>query len=170
MADVQHIETGTDRIVLAITVKATPERVFRALTVPEEIQKWFFPEAVTDPRPGGRYKFVWHSQNAASNHVREGEFLEVIPNRRVSYTWDARHIRHDAGMGERALPTMVVFDLEAVPDGTRLTLTHSGWGDDAEWREMFTFHDEGWEFFVGNLGDVFNGAPDRRAEIMEMRT
>ncbi len=169
MSDVQHIETGTERIVLAITLKATPARVYRALTEAAEIEKWFFPEAVTDPRPGGRYKFTWHSQHAASNHVREGEFIEVIPGKKVSYTWDARHIQAGKDPGTRELPTVVEFLLEEVPAGTRLTLTHSGWGDDPAWRELFTFHDEGWEFFIGNLGDVVAGHPDRRAEIMEMR-
>ena len=42
-----------------IDIKATPEEVFRAITDPEQIAKWFAPEARVDPRVGGEYFFSW---------------------------------------------------------------------------------------------------------------
>ena len=42
-----------------IDIKATPEEVFRAITDPEQIAKWFAPEARVDPRVGGEYYFSW---------------------------------------------------------------------------------------------------------------
>ena len=38
-----------------IDIKATPEEVFRALTDPEQIVKWFCAGARVDPRVGGEY-------------------------------------------------------------------------------------------------------------------
>jgi len=42
-----------------IDVKATPEEVFRAITDPEQIVKWFCTESRVDPRVGGEYHFSW---------------------------------------------------------------------------------------------------------------
>ena len=36
-----------------IDLKATPEEVFRAITDPEQIVKWFADESRVDPRVGG---------------------------------------------------------------------------------------------------------------------
>ena len=42
-----------------IEIKATPEEVFRAITDPEQIVKWFAPYARVDPRVGGEYVISW---------------------------------------------------------------------------------------------------------------
>jgi hypothetical protein len=42
-----------------IDMKATPEEVFRAITEPEQIVKWFAPESRVDPRVGGEYFVSW---------------------------------------------------------------------------------------------------------------
>ncbi|HET8842944.1 MAG TPA: SRPBCC domain-containing protein, partial [Ktedonobacteraceae bacterium] len=40
-------------------IKASPERVFRALTEKEELERWFMKEAEVDLRPGGAIRFEW---------------------------------------------------------------------------------------------------------------
>lgn len=42
-----------------VDIKATPEEVFRAVTDPEQIVKWFAPYARVDPRVGGEYDISW---------------------------------------------------------------------------------------------------------------
>jgi uncharacterized protein YndB with AHSA1/START domain len=161
--------TQPRQIDISIIVKADPDRVFAALTDAREIEKWFFPEAHTDPLPGGKYRFVWKSQDPASDHVREGEFVEVIPGKKVSYTWDARPKKLLSDAAGTPLPTLVEFLLERVPEGTRVTLRHSGWGVGEEWEEMLRFHDDGWSFFVNNLRSTTGEVPDRRADEMNMQ-
>ena len=49
-----------------IDLKATPEEVFRGITDPEQIVKWFCDEARVDPRVGGEYYFAWGGMGATT--------------------------------------------------------------------------------------------------------
>ena len=55
-----------------IDIKATPEEVFRAITDPEQIVKWFADEARVDPRVGGEYYFAWGGDGRYNHHHRLG--------------------------------------------------------------------------------------------------
>ena len=43
-----------------VTVDATPEAVWDALTDPDELAAWFGAEAEVDLRVGGAVRFRWH--------------------------------------------------------------------------------------------------------------
>ena len=51
-----------------IDIKATPEEVFRAITDPAQIVKWFAPEARVDPRVGGEYVLLLGAGDGRQNH------------------------------------------------------------------------------------------------------
>ncbi len=59
----------------SVTIKASPEAVFRALTEGKELARWFPSSAESDPRPGGAFKFTFKNENAQHDHVREGKYL-----------------------------------------------------------------------------------------------
>ena len=42
-------------------IKATPKRVFQALTTKEDLERWFLAKAEIDLRPGGTIRFEWES-------------------------------------------------------------------------------------------------------------
>jgi uncharacterized protein YndB with AHSA1/START domain len=71
----------------------------------------------------------------------KGEILAFEPPRRLEYTWrDSRF--------PDAKRTSVRFDLIAVPGGTRLTVTHSGFvGDTPDYRE----YSGGWSGILAGL-------------------
>jgi uncharacterized protein YndB with AHSA1/START domain len=124
---------------LTITRKlpAPPERCFRAWTEPEGLKRWFGPGnievvlAETDPRVGGRYRVVMRSPGGEEHDV-SGEFLEVVANRKLVFTWAWR------STPER----QSVVTVEFVPAGTEtaLTLIHEQFADDAA-RDR---HHRGW--------------------------
>ncbi|MDQ4006234.1 MAG: SRPBCC domain-containing protein, partial [Actinomycetota bacterium] len=68
---------------------ATPDEVFRAWTDPEQLRQWMSPigaaEAEVDPRVGGRLRIVMVGGGRRIEHT--GEYLEVDPPRRLSFTW-----------------------------------------------------------------------------------
>src|SRR5437016_8356699 len=92
------------------------ERVWRALTDPEALGVWLM-ENDFEPRVGKR--FVLRGREIPT-HWRgwvDCEVLELeMPNRMV---WAWVH-------NDDAPPTTVEFRLDPIPDGTRLTLSHTG--------------------------------------------
>ena len=72
-------------------IKARREKVFEAWTRPEIIQQWMGPGPVTvtrvpaDAKVGGSYRI--EMDNAGTKYVTFGEYLEVVPNRKLVFTW-----------------------------------------------------------------------------------
>ena len=77
-------------LVREIHIKASPEVIFGYLTDPAKYIEWGGSDAELDPRPGGTYRVLM-----GGTHQSAGEFLEVVPNERVlfSFGWRSRAIR-----------------------------------------------------------------------------
>jgi uncharacterized protein YndB with AHSA1/START domain len=65
-----------------IRVRARPETVFRFFVEPAMMTRWMGSEAEVDPRPGGIYRVAVNGERVA-----RGEYVEVSPPNRVSFTW-----------------------------------------------------------------------------------
>jgi uncharacterized protein YndB with AHSA1/START domain len=131
-----------------------PERVYRALTDARQLEGWFPSKVETDVRVGGRIKFRFEALGPTADfhdHDREGVFTELVPGKRVAYTWRLPE-------GE----TLVTWDLKPKGSGTEIRLTHSGFGDSPQWRKHLEDHSGGWGFFLDNLAAVVKGQPDGR--------
>jgi uncharacterized protein YndB with AHSA1/START domain len=70
-----------------------PEKVWRAWTDPEALKKWWGPgpnDAVSlaqlDVRVGGRFRIVFGGPEGKDHEV-QGVYREVVPNRRLVFTW-----------------------------------------------------------------------------------
>ena len=130
-------------LVLQLTrvLPASRARVFRALTEPAELAAWWGPRGFTipeielDARVGGRYRFTMQPPDAEPFHL-SGEFLEIDPPGRLSYTfrWEepdpddrttvARLSLQDIGHATEVSLTQGEFATEA-----RLALHRDGWSD-----------------------------------------
>ena len=138
------------------TVDAPTDRVFRALTDADELGQWWVTSAESEPHTGGEYVLRFEFEDASRNHTYAGQYEDVTPNRRVRYPWNGR-------FGD----TTVEFRLEPADGGTAVTLSHSGWSEQAnEARQM---HEEGWSFFLDNLARYLIGGEDRRSAL-QMKT
>lgn len=120
-----------------IFIRATPERVFRALTDKAELEKWFVKEAMIDLRVGGALRLFWDPESV------EGTYLEVDAPHRVVFTWDERPAI--AGV------TTSAFTLTAEGDGTRLHLVHSGFDAGEEWDRLLGNINGGWDEELENM-------------------
>lgn len=76
----------TDHVATAETeIKASSERVWSALTDPDQIQEYMFGSRVeTDWKPGSR--IVWKGEYQGKSFEDKGEIVEVEPNRRLKVT------------------------------------------------------------------------------------
>jgi len=132
-----------------VLVKADPSTIFELLTDPEQ-QSWIGSDAQFDLRPGGIYKVT-----VLGDHPALGEYLEVVPNEKLVFTfgWDLPDHPIPAGS------TTVTITLIPEGDKTRVQLVHSGLRADAR-----DDHRTGWNHFLGRLGVAAAGGdpgPDR---------
>ena len=134
----------TEGVILArVEIAVPPERVWKAITT-EELANWWGAEGVyrttkhtVDLRPGGSYRSDGIGANGPF-HVG-GTIVEVDPPKRLVQTWEPSW--------SEAAPTTVTWLLEPIPEGTRLTLRHSGFTDAGDCEG----HAEGWERVLGWL-------------------
>ena len=72
-------------------LKAPPEKVYKAWTVPEEMMRWWggnnpaTRKAATDVRVGGRFDVGFKSDNGEQHNVG-GFYREVVPNEKLVFT------------------------------------------------------------------------------------
>jgi uncharacterized protein YndB with AHSA1/START domain len=146
MTAVADLQAGT--VCASVEIAASPEAVFRALTDPGELGRWWgSPELYqthgwkVDLRAGG--KWSCQARSAQGNGEVRGEYLAVDPPRLLEYTWEPSW--------EQYKQSIVRCVLEAVPGGTRVSLLHRGLVGDSS-RD----HAEGWTrvlgWLVGHLG------------------
>jgi len=97
---------------LEIRISAAPATVFALLTEPARMQAWLAPVVEADSRPGGVFRIAEPSGIAIA-----GSYVEIIPNRKVVFTW---------GGVEGLAPgqSTVEFLLEPEGGGTLLRLRH----------------------------------------------
>jgi uncharacterized protein YndB with AHSA1/START domain len=73
-------------------LRATPERVYRALLDADAMAKWLPPNGFTgkvhhmDAKVGGSYKMSFTNFTTGQAHSFGGEFLELVPNERMRYS------------------------------------------------------------------------------------
>jgi uncharacterized protein YndB with AHSA1/START domain len=132
-----------DAIERQLTLEVPRERVWAALTEPDQVRRWFGTETKVDLRPGGKGEFSWDET------VVPFTVEEVEPPRRYAYRWEP-------GATQTGKPTTLVeFTLEEVPEGTLLTLIESGFAELPE--KSYEDNSGGWDEELGHLGDYLLG-------------
>jgi uncharacterized protein YndB with AHSA1/START domain len=119
-----------DCVISEIIIAAPPGRVFKAITDPDELLRWFTDPGCPaiawemDARHGGRYRHATGKGTAVVNGVSEfechGEILELDPPRLLVYTWIANW--HN----DKSRRTVVRWELTPEGSGTRVKVIHSG--------------------------------------------
>ena len=112
-------------IIEEITIKAGADRVFAALTNPEQRMQWWGAEGrfkVTDMesdlRPGGKW-FMRGVGVGGKPFVVQGVYREIERPRVIAFTWNP-------SWQDDTVESLVRFDLEETDGITTVRLTHSG--------------------------------------------
>jgi uncharacterized protein YndB with AHSA1/START domain len=132
-------------------LRASRPVVYRALTVPEQLAKWWGPVGFTapsvefEPRVGGGYRIAMRPPDGDVFHL-SGEFREVEPPIRLAYTF--RWTPPDADDRE----TLVTLSLEERHLATEVALTHAGFATEAR----RALHQRGWEDSLGRLAQLLD--------------
>ena len=89
-----------------VVLPAPAEEVWEALTDPERLAEWFANDVELDLRTGGLGVFRWDN-----GEIRTAVVEEVDPPRRFGFRWTDDGADSD-----------VLFELDEIPDGTRVTV------------------------------------------------
>jgi uncharacterized protein YndB with AHSA1/START domain len=130
-------------IVLEQRIGAPPADVYAYLTDADRWKRWQGADATLDPQVGGIFSVLM-----ANGMNARGEFLELVPDRRVVFTW--------GWIGYENLPpgaSTVEIDLRADGDATLLVLTHRDVPDDEAQMQR-----SGWTHYLPRLALAAIGA------------
>ncbi len=125
-------------IVEELTIAATPERVFNALTQPDEIGHWWTNDLNAKAEVGTIAEFRFGEWG---DHVLRFEVAELNPCQKVCWITRRSPVAHWAG-------TTVTWQLAPGQHGTRVTFTHDGFvqADDAYKQTR-----KNWVYFLASL-------------------
>ncbi|MEK6278138.1 MAG: SRPBCC domain-containing protein [Actinomycetota bacterium] len=129
-------------------------RVFRAITEPDELAKWWGPEGFTAPsidldlRVGGSYRIAMQPPEGDLFHL-SGEFREVDPPARLAYTFrwedpdpDDQETVVTLSLEDRGESTGLALDQGPFLTEGRLALHTEGWTDGLDRLEQLMSADE----------------------------
>jgi len=136
------------RIEKQIEVAASVEAVWKALTNPQELIRWFPLEAEVVPGEGGSISLAWGPDCAGKAPITVWE-----PNRRLQW--------RESAPGGAPGPVLVEWVLEARGGKTLVRLINSGFSaGGADWEnEWFDSTNYGWGFMLTNLRNYLESHP-----------
>jgi uncharacterized protein YndB with AHSA1/START domain len=116
----------SNSISMAVTLRAKPAEVFRALTDARTIRRWSGQSGKVEAAIGGKFEMF--------DGWVKGRVLAYNEGSSLAYTW----LPDD--WTEGTAPSTVRFSFSRTKNGTKVVLRHAGFPDEQQKRE----HHEGW--------------------------
>ena len=140
----------TDRIEKQIVLRATPARVWRSLSNAREFGTWFGAEFEDDFAPGkeARGKVKYQGKELTMTFVVE----RMEPERLLAFRWHPFAVDPTVDYASEPM-TLVEIAISPVPEGTRLTVTESGFDriPAARRARAFEMNSGGWAQQMENI-------------------
>lgn len=131
-------QQGTRSAEGAVTIGATPERVWQALTDARELERWFPLDASVEPGEGGSIRMSWRNEFA-------GDMKILVWN-------PPHHLRTSWSFGEGEAPAQITdYIIEAKGASTVIRAVTSGFPLDASWDGWVEGTNRGWAFELRSL-------------------
>src|SRR3954470_5982780 len=149
-----------DRIERDIVIAAPVERVWKLITSPEHVGRWFADAgAEIDLRPGGALSLSWREHGTFHGRVEA-----VEPPRRFAYRWlSTINSQAEPAPGNS---TLTEFTLAPEGDATRVVVVESGFAaldaEPAERAAALASHTTGWEKELAGLDAYASGVAAQR--------
>lgn len=148
--------TEKDQIQRTIDLPVDMSRAWRAISTPEGIANWFSDHVSFEAKVGAEIVFDWDDYG-----INYGAVEAIDPPNRFSFRW----LSGDAGLNipiDVNNSTLVVMELTEIPNGTRLTVTESGFSNLPANMRKAEYHknESGWDYelkdLVNYLSEVVN--------------
>jgi uncharacterized protein YndB with AHSA1/START domain len=103
-------------VIMEFSYKASPEKIWKAITVKEEMQLWYFDLEEFKPEVGFEFRFWGGTEQRQYLHICK--ITEVVDGRKLCHTWC-----YDGIPGI----TNLCFEISLANDGnSKLKLSHTG--------------------------------------------
>ena len=135
-----EMDNRAEPIVVEQTYGVSKDELWRAITDPEQMPKWFF-EQINDFRPEVGFQTEFNVHVEGKDYLHQWKILEVVPGKKIVYDWRYKDI---PGIGK------VTWEVSGSSDGSHLKLMSEG---------LETFPDDdpsftreagvgGWNYFI----------------------
>ena len=130
---------STNTVKLHRVLRAKPERVYRAFLDADAMVKWLPPHGFTgkvhhlDAKTGGTYKMSFTNFSTGQSHSFGGEYLELLPNKRILHTdkFDdpnlSGEMRTTISFRETSFGTELEIMQEGIPEVIPTEACYLGW-------------------------------------------
>ena len=140
------IEAQTSPTTLRVSIAypaLSPAQVYARWTQPDSLCRWWPETADLDARVGGVYALGWPSHG----WTLRGEYLAVVPDRVLRFTWAWDH-------EDDATRIVTVLLEPSGPGGTRLDLEHGPYQETpSDQVTRVESHLAGWRYVLPRLGE-----------------
>jgi len=142
-----------DQIERMIEFPLSPQRVWRAITVPEELSRWFSDHVQMVFAVGEEIVFEWDQYGTVTGRI---EFIE--PPQTFAFRWRAHNVADDEAL-TAVNSTLVTFTVAPTESGARLTVVESGFANLPQAMRARTFKENssGWQAEFEDLRVYFAG-------------
>lgn len=151
--------TGTFEHTYTHTLKATPDRVFAALTTSAALEAWFAERVEVDLSPGGAFacwgRFTYGTPSRAES---TGRVVRVTPDEELAFTWTVDGVESEV--------TWRVAPHASKPERTTLAVVHR-FPRRPEVAHFPALVDDLWRLHCGNLAAWLKGDAPLRIDFGE---
>jgi uncharacterized protein YndB with AHSA1/START domain len=146
------MSSSTDRIERKILLKASPARVWRALSNAEELGKWFGVKLEGKTFAAGKRVQGQVTHPGYEHLVWDVVIERMEPERILSWRWHPAPLEPGADYAKEPT-TLVTFELQAAQGGTLLTIVESGFDavPPARRLDAFRLNSSGWDQQIKNI-------------------
>jgi uncharacterized protein YndB with AHSA1/START domain/DNA-binding transcriptional ArsR family regulator len=143
--------------VYEIYIRATPERIWQAITDPALVQHYYFNSVIeSDFQPGS--SIIYRQADTGRLDI-EGEVVEADPPRKLVHTMA---VRWDPEVNDE--PTRVTWEITPMGEACLLSVTHDGFTSETE-----TYHQTkgGWPMILSGLKTLVETGEPMKIEAPE---
>lgn len=156
------------RIDLSVEIAAPADAVWRALTDPAELVRWFPLQAQVIPGPGGSVTWTWDDRWTWATRIDKwepGRVLRLVQDAQRPFDAEGEEV---AAHLAASVPMVLEFTLESDAGRTRLRLVHSGFGHGAAWDDELDGVRVGWNHELRILAFYLerHAGKDRHMELV----
>lgn len=131
-------------------IRRSPAAVYRAITDPAQLARWFCERAEIALHRGGAYRFI-----IAGGWEHTGTIARIVPGKSITLRW--------AWEGVPLHNTLFRLSVRPSGRGTLLTVVHTGFPRAESWVGLYGVSEWGWTYYAMNLKSVLETGHDLRS-------
>ncbi len=163
----------TQDIRLTVDIKASPTRIYKALTSARTLCRWWLEGAETNAKNMGRFRLLWptiktegeKSKRLFPPHTATGEvcgvFVDLEPSKKIAWIWEVSpKWKH---------PPLSTIFIEAHGPYSRVTLIHPGFSTKPRLAKYIIGARAGWEDCLAKLKTYLETGKTVKTQVMTLK-